>query len=211
VAGPRDSRWPLQVRRDAGGSWRSGSQGFRRSDARGSTAAAQCRQPTYGKTWNSRCVTRGPIYSPTPSARFRAPFGQWSQLIYSIHPGNILAFDGGEDIDRSGQLAIDFPDLRTRYTSELDLLYQGDSPEVGEEVDYKTGWKDWTTEDIRDSFQFQSHAVLALEKYPQWQALRVRVFDARHRRLTTASTSRGSVSLNGPFASARQSRPIARH
>lgn len=108
----------------------------------------------------------------------------WSSLVYTIHPGNILAFDGGEDVDRSGQLAIDFPDLGVRYTSELDLLYQGDCPDVGEEVDYKTGWKDWTTESIRDSFQFQSHAVMALEKYPEWKAMRVRVFDTRHRNLT---------------------------
>lgn len=105
----------------------------------------------------------------------------FSQLLGSVHPGNVLAFDGGEDIDRSGQLAIDFPDLGVRYTSEVDLLYQSDNPEIGEEVDYKLGWKDWTAEDIRDSFQFQSHAVMALEKYPQWKALRVRIFDRKGR------------------------------
>jgi hypothetical protein len=64
---------------------------------------------------------------------------------------------------------------------------------VLEEVDYKTGWKDHTTEDIRDSFQFQSHAVLALETFREpdkseaeqrIQALRVRVFDTRARRLS---------------------------
>ena len=53
-----------------------------------------------------------------------------SQGVPGIHPTNILGFDGGEDIGKSGQLAIDFPDLRTRYTSELDFLYQGDSQEV---------------------------------------------------------------------------------
>lgn len=105
----------------------------------------------------------------------------FSQLLGSVHPGNVLAFDGGEDIDRSGQLAIDFPDLGVRYTSEVDLLYQSDNPEIGEEVDYKLGWKDWTAEDVRDSFQFQSHAVMALEKYPQWKALRVRIFDRKGR------------------------------
>lgn len=107
-----------------------------------------------------------------------------ADTIYKIHPGNILAFDGGEDVDRSGQLAYDFPDLGVRYTSELDLLYQGDCPEVLEEIDTKSGWKDWASEDIRDSFQFQSHAVLVLEKYPDAKALRVRVLDARHRTLT---------------------------
>lgn len=105
----------------------------------------------------------------------------FSQLLGSIHPSNLLSFDGGEDIDRSGQLAIDFPDFGVRYTSEVDLLYQSEAPEVGDEVDYKLGWKDWTAEDVRDSFQFQSHAVMALEKYPQWKALRVRIFDRKGR------------------------------
>jgi len=125
-----------------------------------------------------------PDLQPEAIRAIQGSIWSWSQLIYRIHPGNILAFDGGEDIDRSGQLALDFPDLSTRYTSEVDLLYQGDCPDVGEEVDYKTGYKDWTTEAIRDSFQFQSHAVLALEKYPQWKAIRVRVFETRNRSLS---------------------------
>ncbi len=125
-----------------------------------------------------------PDLQPEAIRAIQGAIWSWSQLIYTIHPGNILAFDGGEDVDLSGQLAIDFADLGVRYTSELDLLYQGDCPDVLEEVDYKTGWKDWTTEAIRDSFQFQSHAVLALEKYPDSKALRVRVFETRSRKLT---------------------------
>jgi hypothetical protein len=148
-------------------------------DSNGAMERSDLRQDVEFAVRNAR-----PDLQPDAIRAIQGAIWSWSELIYKIHPGNILAFDGGEDIDRSGQLAIDFADLGVRYTSELDLLYQGDSLEVGEEVDYKTGWKTWTIDDIRDSFQFQSHAVLALEKYPQWKALRVRVFDTRHRNLT---------------------------
>jgi hypothetical protein len=148
-------------------------------DSHGALSPADLRLEVENAVANAR-----PDLQPEATRAIQGAIYSFAGLVHGIHPGNILAFDGGEDIDKSGQLAIDFPDLCVRYTSELDLLYQGDCPEVGEEVDYKTGWKTWSTEDIRDSFQFQSHAVLALEKYKQWKALRVRVFDTRHRNLT---------------------------
>jgi hypothetical protein len=150
-------------------------------DSRGAMSPMDLRQDLEFAVTNSR-----PDLQPQAIRAMQGALWQWSQLVYVINPHNILAFDGGEDIDRSGQLAIDFPDLGVRYTSEIDLLYQGDCPDVLEEVDYKTGWKEHTTEDIRDSFQFQSHAVLALEKYPKSQALRIRVFDTRSRQLSYA-------------------------
>ena len=148
-------------------------------DSNGALSPSDLRMDVENAVRNAR-----PDLQPEAVRSIQPAIYQWSQLIYSIHPGNILAFDGGEDIDRSGQLAIDFPDLGVRYTSEVDLLYQGDCPEVLEEADYKTGWKHHSQELIRDSFQFQSHAVLALEKYPDSKALRVRVFDTRHRQLS---------------------------
>ena len=148
-------------------------------DSHGAMSPSDLRQDAEFAVRNAR-----PDLQPEAIRAMQNSLWAWSQMIHKIHPGNILGFDGGEDVNRSGQLAIDFPDLGVRYTSELDLLYQGDCPDVGEEVDFKTGWKDWTTEAIRDSFQFQSHAVLALEKYPQWQALRIRVFETRSRKLT---------------------------
>lgn len=148
-------------------------------DSRGAISPSDLRQDVELAVRNSR-----PDLQPDAIKAIQPSIWAFANLLQAIHPGNILAFDGGEDIDRSGQLAIDFPDLRTRYTSELDLLYQGDCPEVLEEVDYKTGWKHHTAELIRDSFQFQSHAVLALEKYPETKALRVRVFDTRFRSLS---------------------------
>jgi hypothetical protein len=148
-------------------------------DSNGAISPSDLRMDVENAVRNAR-----PDLQPEAVRSIQPAIYQWSQLIYSIHPGNILAFDGGEEIDRSGQLAIDFTDLGVRYTSELDLLYQGDCPEVLEEVDYKTGWKHHSAELIRDSFQFQSHAVLALEKYPDSKALRVRVFDTRHKSLS---------------------------
>lgn len=148
-------------------------------DSRGAMSPADLRIDVELAVRNSR-----PDLQPEAVKAIQSSVWSWASLVHSIHPENILAFDGGQDIDRSGQLAIDFDDLRIRYTSELDFLYQGDCPDVGEEVDYKTGYRHHTTELIKDSFQFQSHAVLALEKYPQWKALRVRVFDTRFRNLS---------------------------
>ena len=110
----------------------------------------------------------------------------WSKLIADIHPGNILRFDGGEDAGRSGQLAYDIPDLGVRVTSELDLLYASPSPEVVDEVDYKTGWKSHTVESIASAFQFQLHALLVFENYKDVNCLRVRVLDSRANRMSYA-------------------------
>lgn len=109
----------------------------------------------------------------------------WSKFLESIHPGNILRFDGGEE-HRCGQLALDIPDLGARVTSELDLLYSSPSPEVLEEVDYKTGHKQHWVSDVADALQFQLHACLVFENYPAVNALRVRVWDTRFNRQTYA-------------------------
>lgn len=127
-----------------------------------------------------------PDVQPEAMRAIQPALWTWAGLVYSIHPANILAFDGGEEIGRGGQFAYDFPDLGFRYTGEGDFLFQGDQPECGEYVDWKTGWACHTAEAIRDSFQFQSYAVMILEKYPGWKALRVRVFDTRSRVLSYA-------------------------
>lgn len=96
----------------------------------------------------------------------------WAQFILSIHPENILRYDGG-DGGRSGQLAYDIEHLGCRVTSELDFLYAGDSPDVLHEVDYKTGNTPHTVQSIKHSFQFQHHAALVLNTYPEIKALEV--------------------------------------
>lgn len=105
----------------------------------------------------------------------------WARFIHGIHPGNIMALDGGDELDppRSGQLAADFDDLSVRVTSEIDLLYSGESPELLHEVDYKTGWTPFDADTVAKSFQFQCHAMLAFTNYPDVNGLEVTVWDMR--------------------------------
>jgi hypothetical protein len=105
------------------------------------------------------------------------PFSDW---LWRLHASNILRFDGGRG-DRSGQLSLDFTvaDQTVRVTSELDVLYSTASPEVIEEMDWKTGWKPWSPESVQESFQFQLHALLVFGNYPEIQALRTRIWSRR--------------------------------
>lgn len=111
---------------------------------------------------------------------------EWSRFITSIHPENILRFDGGDDLNRSGQLASDIPigDTIVRATSELDLLYAGPAPALLHEVDYKTGYATWTAAQVWDSFQFQLHALLVFEAYPKVDGLQVTIWNTRSNRRT---------------------------
>lgn len=101
-----------------------------------------------------------------------------------IHPDNILAFDGGEEHGRSGQLAVDYADLGVRVTSEIDLLISTSTPEVLCEVDWKSGRKLHLETAVKSSFQFQLHAVLILDKYPGAQELRTQIWNTRTDRRT---------------------------
>lgn len=112
-----------------------------------------------------------------PSAR------GWGYFLTKIHADNILRFDGG-DGDKSGQIAIDYPDLGLRCTSEVDLLYAGPSPEVLHEVDYKSGWARWTQNEIENAFQFRFHAALIFHNYPNIQAVEIRIWNTRFNDLT---------------------------
>lgn len=107
----------------------------------------------------------------------------WAELIATKDVSAILRFDGGEG-DRSGQLAWDIEDLGVRITSEVDLLLGTPSPQVVQEIDYKSGWKRWNESMVRDSFQFQLHAWLIWHNYESVDAVAVRVYETRSRRLT---------------------------
>jgi hypothetical protein len=120
-----------------------------------------------------------PDVQPDVLAGCRASIWAWAKFMSNIHPGNVLAFDGGEDLDRGGQLAIDFPELGVRATSELDLLYTTESPAVLAEVDYKSGHKYHTERDVANAFQFQFHADLVFDAYPHVEALDLTVWDTR--------------------------------
>lgn len=121
-----------------------------------------------------------PDIQPAALAAGRASVRAWARYVASIHPNNILKFDGGGE-SRSGQLAHDIQvgDLDLRITSEVDLLCSSESPEVVREIDYKSGWKKWGIEDIAQSFQFGMHAWLIFKNYPDVQAVQVRVWNCR--------------------------------
>ena len=107
----------------------------------------------------------------------------WARYVAGVNPHNILHYDGGSGA-WSGQLAHDFETQQARVTSEIDLAHVGASAEVIEEVDYKTGWKKHTDEGVRESFQFQLHALLLMHTYPQVEEVRVRVWVTRHGYMT---------------------------
>jgi hypothetical protein len=108
----------------------------------------------------------------------------FSYMLAGIHPENILGFDGGDHYGRSGQLAKFYGAYNAKATSELDFLMVGDSPEVVECMDYKTGWKTYDYTDVAKAFQFQMHAVLIFDKYPLVNAIKYRVWNTRSNDLT---------------------------
>lgn len=116
---------------------------------------------------------------------FRATFFQWTKYLSEINPAAILMYDGGTG-DKASQLAKDIEVGREtiRVTSELDLCLSTSSPEVVDEVDYKTGWATWTIEEIRKSFQFQLHAALLFEHFPDVRQVRIAVWNTRAGGLT---------------------------
>lgn len=103
-----------------------------------------------------------------------------ANLLATTAPNNILGFDGGEG-KLSGQLARDvvLPNGTVRLTSELDFVRATRFPDALEEVDWKTGWANWSERDVRDSFQFQFHWWLVAENYPDIETLRVSIFNTR--------------------------------
>lgn len=115
----------------------------------------------------------------------RASVWAFAKYIQALHPENILRYDGGHG-ERSGMLAHDMPELGIRLVSELDLLHATASPEVLAEIDYKSGWKLHSAESVSDSFQFQLHAFLVLNNYPDVACLRVRVWNTRSNTQTYA-------------------------
>lgn len=109
----------------------------------------------------------------------------WSDFLCHINPGNILGFDGGDECDRSSQLAYDYSEFGVRVTSEIDLLYANkNTTELIEWVDYKTGHAKHDADEIADAFQFQMHAMLILHRFEDVKAARLQVWDTRINRRT---------------------------
>lgn len=128
------------------------------------------------------CASRPDVQNDAVQAA-RASVWAWAKHIGEIHHQNILRFDGGEG-EHSGQLSWDIESLGVRLTSEVDLLYTGRATEVVEEIDYKSGWKQWSAADVESAFQFEMHAYLILKNYPDVQLVNVRVWNTRTNSLT---------------------------
>ena len=131
------------------------------------------------------CRETSPDTQPDVLKAIRPMAWAWASWITRLRPGQVMRYDGGEG-EQSGQLAADVQIGREtfRYTSEIDLLYVTESSEVTAEVDYKTGWKRWTEADVRESFQFQSHAWLVFQNYEDVLVHRIQVWCTRTNALT---------------------------
>lgn len=128
-----------------------------------------------------------------PEVTAAAQAAAWAWAIYLKHdamgdeplnPANIMAFDGGEDIGKGGQLACDFEDLRVTVTSEVDFLHGGKSPRLLDEIDYKSGWKRHTERSVATDFQFRLHALLGFANFPDCEGYQVSVWNSRFNRPT---------------------------
>jgi hypothetical protein len=100
-----------------------------------------------------------------------------ARTLHETDPDNILRFDGGQG-KRCGQLSWESSDGIV-VTTEFDLLRATESIQVLREDDWKGGWKQHGISDVAKSFQFNLHAVLAFENYPDVQRLDVHVWDLR--------------------------------
>jgi hypothetical protein len=147
-------------------------------DSSGVISPFELKQEMESQLWSARSDLQ-----PEAIRGFSRSIYAFAQYLSEIHFENILRFDGGEGM-KSGQLAWDFDTLKVCVTSEVDFLHSTPSPSLLSEIDWKTGWKKWTEEDVRSSFQFQLHAFLVLMNYPEVEALRVVIWNTRHRTKT---------------------------
>lgn len=128
-----------------------------------------------------------PDVQPDVIAACKASVWSVAKLIVEQHHDNILRYDGGEKTltdDRSGQIAHAIDHLKVIATCELDLLFSTASKSVLDYVDYKSGWKHWSEESVKRSFQFQFYPWLILQNYPAVECVRVTIWDLRRNRRT---------------------------
>lgn len=132
---------------------------------------------------HDRCRESRPDVQPDVLAAMKA--SRWSivEYILNIAPKNVLLFDGGEG-KRSGQLAVDLESVPVRVTSEVDLVHATESKDVITEIDWKSGHKHWTDADVKSAFQFQMHAFLLFDRFPDVQCVRTRIWNTRSNHLT---------------------------
>jgi hypothetical protein len=107
----------------------------------------------------------------------------FAKFLHSLNWQNIRCWDGGRG-EHSSQLAYDIEEFGLRVTSELDMVYDSESPEVICELDCKSGHQIWRHGEVGESFQFNLHRLLIAAKYPTVKALEVRIFNTRFANMT---------------------------
>lgn len=117
-----------------------------------------------------------PDVQPDVVEAFQSVAWKIGGLLAEHTAAHVLRYDGGEG-DRSGQLAWECGEFLV--TSELDLLLATQAKSVLREHDWKSGWKFHDIDSVRDSLQFQLHAVLVLNNYPDCEELDVAVWNTR--------------------------------
>lgn len=125
-----------------------------------------------------------PDLQPMVISAAAASAWSWACYLKDLNPSNILAFDGGEDIGKGGQFACDFKDLDVTATGELDFLHAGPAPKLLHYIDYKSGQGQHTAQSVANDFQFQTYSLLALENFPDVDAIEVSVWNTRTNRRT---------------------------
>ena len=123
--------------------------------------------------------------------------GSWTfwQFLQTHNRRNLMRYQGGPEEkkdaqgnviqeDRSGQIAAELlPATKARgailVTTELDLLLAGETDTELLDVDTKSGNKVWTSGDVKESFQFRTHAWLIFANYPDVEQVHVRIFMPR--------------------------------
>lgn len=128
-----------------------------------------------------------PDVQPDAITACKASVWAIAKMLVEQHHDNILRYDGGEKellIDRRGQISHHIDHLRVTVTCELDLLFSTASKSVLDYADYKSGWKHWSEESVKRSFQFQFYPWLILHQYPEVECVRVSIWDLRRNRKT---------------------------
>lgn len=139
------------------------------------------KQVGYLADWiRGQAMMARPDVQPDVVEALRGSAWTLAEFIDSIHPNNIIRYDGGAG-QRRGQLGWNVPHLGRCLTSELDLLLSTASVEVFDEIDWKSGQKrNWTAAEVRHSFQFGMHAWLVFKNYEQVNTLNVTIWPLRN-------------------------------
>lgn len=114
----------------------------------------------------------------------------WAKWLVGQDASRILRWDGGLD-DQSGQLAA--PLEGVLVTGEVDLLLTTRFPGIVHLCDWKTGWKDWTIDDVADSFQFAVYAWLVFCNYETVNMIQVRIWKTRFGQWTGCDITRADI------------------